>query len=138
MKCLVTILLLFISIGGFAQKQKDLETSVTDLDKALVNKDSVMLKSLLSDELSYGHSNGWIESKREVIQDLFNGKLTYKQINKQSQVVNVVGKVAAVRVVIDVDVEMNGKAIQLKLSVLQVWVWENKHWVLFARQSTKI
>jgi len=132
------IILLFLSTGAFAQKRADLEKAVTNLDMALLNKDSVMLKMLLSDQLSYGHSNGWIESKHDVIQNLFNGKLTYRQINKQSQEMAIDGGMAAVRMVIDVDVEMNGKAIQLKLSVLQVWVWKNKHWALFARQSTKV
>ena len=134
------VILLFISIGAFAQNrdEKTLERSVEELDKALISKDTVVLKRLFSDDLSYGHSNGWIENKQEIIEDLYNGKLTYKQISKQSQKVNVSGDAGAVRLVADFDVEMNGKPIQLKLSVLQVWIWKNKHWVLFARQSTKI
>ncbi len=138
MRCRILILLLFISIGAQAQKQGDLEKAVAQLDMALITKDTVALKMLLDDEVSYGHSNGWIETKRDVIDDLFNGKLTYKQIRQESQSVQVSGKVAYARYVAGLDIEMNGKPIQLKLSVLQVWVWKNKHWTLFARQSTKV
>ncbi|MFI5195490.1 MAG: nuclear transport factor 2 family protein [Chitinophagales bacterium] len=140
MKYFVTILLLFVSFGVFAQKQdtKSLEQATDNLDKALLKKDTVELKMLLSNELSYGHSNGWIESKREVIDDLFNGKLIYKQISRLSQNVSVDGNVASVRSVADLDVVLNGKPVQLKLSILQVWIWKNKNWVLFARQSVKI
>jgi ketosteroid isomerase-like protein len=134
----ILILLLFVSFGAFAQKEADLKNTVLALDKALIAKDSVALQGLLDDEVSYGHSNGWIETKRDVIHDLYNGKLTYKQIRQESQSVKVSGKVAYARYVAELDIEMNGKPIQLKLSVLQVWVWKNKHWTLFARQSTKV
>ena len=139
MRYLLTILLLFVSIGVFAQEkdERSLTKASGDLISALLKKDSVALKLLLSDDLSYGHSNGWIESKKEVISDLFNGKITYKNILGVTDSIKIHGNIASVRMGTDVDVELNGKPVQLKLSVLEVWIWENKRWVLFARQSRK-
>jgi hypothetical protein len=48
------------------------------------------------------------------------------------------GKTASARMTVDVDVLMDGKPMSFKLKVLQVWVWKNKHWQLFARQSVKM
>ena len=47
------------------------------LEKALVAKDTVTLKQLLHKNLSYGHSNGWVQSKEEVVKDLMSGKIIY-------------------------------------------------------------
>ena len=140
MRYFFSILLVCFSILASGQKpdSKTLGTAVSDFDKALVNRDSAILKRLLSDDMSYGHSNGWIQMKKDVIGDLYNGKLTYKAINLKSQNVNMEGNTAAVRMNTEVDVLMDGKPLQLKLNVLQVWVWKDKHWQLFARQSVKV
>ncbi len=59
--------MLFVSVGVFAQKpgQKNLGETAVIFHKALVDKDSVKLRNLLLDELTYGHSNGWIQSKKK-------------------------------------------------------------------------
>ena len=139
MRLIIYILLLFVNTGAFAQGPdvKGLGHSVADLDKALIGKDSVALKWVLSDDVSYGHSNGWVETKREMISDLFNGKLSYNRIVPSKPEIVTNGSVASVRMVADIDVMMEGKPMSFKLKVLQVWVWDNEHWRLFARQSVK-
>jgi hypothetical protein len=84
MRALFIIFLLAVSIPGFAKKANEerLKVAIADFDKALIDKDSIALKRLLSDELSYGHSNAWLENKQEVIADLYNGKLTYKKLTR--------------------------------------------------------
>lgn len=131
-------MLLLVSFGLHAQDAKRLSKAVEDFDKALINKDSVVLKQLLNEHISYGHSNGWMQSKNDVINDLFNGKLTYKQISHKDDQVNIEGNTASVRMVANLDVIMDNKPMQFKLSVLQAWIWKNKEWQLFARQSVKL
>lgn len=140
MRYIFTILSLFVCGSLFAQQPDygSLPHAVADFDKSLETKDTVALKWLLSDKLQYGHSNGWIEKKEDVIKDLFNGKLTYKKIKATDQNVTTDGDVAAVRNTVDIDVLFNGKPMNFKLKVLQIWLWENKHWVLFARQSVSV
>ena len=140
MKYLLTILLLFISIGVFAQRpgENNLGEAAKIFHKALIDKDSVKLKSLLLDGLTYGHSNGWIQSKSEVIGDLYNGKLTYQEINTGAEMLKLEGETGIVRTEMQIKVVMEGKPLELKLKVLEVWQWKNKHWELLARQSVKI
>jgi len=111
--------------------------AVADFDKALLSRDTVALKWIMSDKISYGHSNGWVETKKDVIGDLYNGTLSYKQINPGTPEIITEGNTASVRMMADVDVIMSGKQLQFKLKMLQVWKWENDHWILFARQSVK-
>jgi uncharacterized protein DUF4440 len=135
-----TIFFVCLSVVGLAQKSETrmLNIEVAEFDRALINKDSVTLKRLLNNDLSYGHSNGWIQMKTDVIGDMYNGKLTYKAIESRQGDVRVEGNTAWVRIYSELEVVMEGKPLQLKLNVLQVWVWKNKHWELFARQSVKV
>jgi hypothetical protein len=140
MKYLVAILFIISANCLFAQKPDSLNLlmSVKTLDEALVKQDTIQLGRLLSNELTYGHSNGWVQTKREVIDDLYNGKLSYKNIKGSDKKVVLEGNIASVRMDAEVIAVMNGNVIQLKLKVLQVWIWKNKNWELFARQSVKM
>jgi len=137
--CLFTISLLITSVGVYAQKADtiSLKKAVVELNEALQKRDTVQLKKLLDDKLNYGHSNAWVQTKRDIINDLYNGKLTYTSINAEQAQVIVNGSTALVRAVASLDVVMNGKPMQLKLNILQMWIW-NKGWKLFGRQSVKI
>ena len=79
LKAAVTIAFLLMT-GLVSGQTSFLKDAVTKLDKALVQKDTVTLKQLLHKDLSYGHSNGWVENRNEVIKNLVQGKLTYKKI----------------------------------------------------------
>ena len=140
MRTLLTILLLFVYSAGFADKPDTagLAKAVFELNEALLQKDSVTLKRLLHEKVEYGHSNGWIESRQEVIDDLFSGKLVYhKLVMSEISIVEQNGT-ACVRSKTDIDVALNGKALQMSLHVLQVWIKDKQGWVLLNRQSTKI
>lgn len=126
-----------LSCASFAQ-QPDyaaLNHAIADFDKALETRDSLALKWLLNEKVSYGHSNGWVEDKKEVIADLYNGKLVYKKIAATKPEVTTTGSVAAARSIADIDAALDGKMMSFRLKVLQVWTWEDGHWTLFARQS---
>ncbi len=116
----------------------DLISNIKDFDKALIARDTIRLKELLDDEIGYGHSNGWIQTKRDLINDLYNGKLTYTKISTSEEKLVVEDKAATMRMTAEVDIVLNGSPMQFKLKVLQVWVKKKKHWVLFARQSVKV
>ena len=77
MKYIFTICLLFTSVIGFAQIDSvSLKQAMSDLDKALVTKDEKALLQLLHADVSYGHSNGWVQNKTDIINDLRSGLKT--------------------------------------------------------------
>ena len=140
MKNIITAFFLVVSITTFAQSPdaKALDKAIKNFDKALLTRDSVALKNLLNEKLVYGHSNLWMETKKELIADLYNGKIKYKKIAPENAKINIEGTTAAVRNVSFIDAEMEGKVLSFKLTVLQVWVWTGNRWELFARQSVKM
>jgi len=140
MRILFTILFV-VCFGAAMAQQPDygsLSHAVASFDMALESRDSVALKWLLHERTSYGHSNGWVETKREVIEDLYNGKLVYKKIAATKPDVKTSGTVASARSIADIDAVLDGKFMSFKLKVLQVWLWENDHWTLFASQSVPV
>lgn len=138
MRYLVTISLLFIYCTLFAQDENSLKVAATTFHNALLSKDSVQLKKLLNDKLIYGHSNGWKETKKELIEDLYNGKITYTKIQSSEEHVTIDGNTGCIRATLEIDAIMEGKTLPFRLHGLQVWVWKNKKWQLFSRQSLKM
>lgn len=131
-------ILLICCLNAQSQDSKPLISAARFLNSALIQKDSLLLVKLLHPSLSYGHSNGWVENKQEVIENNVSGYLIYKNILVDSFQCQVSKKYAVIRFQAIHDVILKGKAIQLKLHVCQVWIKFHKHWVLLARQSTKI
>jgi hypothetical protein len=141
MKWLLSLLFVIAALASQARSgdKEQLKAAIDKLDKALLAKDSVILKTVLHQKVSYGHSNGWIETKQEVIDDLFNGKLTYQQIEPTAAAqITVSSGTGIVRTTLRVSVVVQGSPLTLKLKVLQAWVQEKGKWKLLGRQSVKV
>src|SRR5687768_18234352 len=54
--------------------------AVDDLNKAMIAADKAKLEALTADQLSYGHSGGRIETKKEFVDVVAGKKTTYKSI----------------------------------------------------------
>ena len=140
MKVLLTIGLLFISLFVFGQPDSiRLKETMQKLDKALLQKDEVVLKTVLNQDLNFGHSNGWIQTKSDVLNDFKTGKLVYNKIeNNSSAILSINKKWATVKSNTNAEGTVNGTAFKLTLHVMQVWMKTKQGWQLVARQSTKI
>ena len=140
MKYILTICLFFTSAIACAQVDSvSLKEAMSNLDKALMNKDEKALVRLLHQDVSYGHSNGWVQNKTDIINDLKSGKLIYDKIENNSvTIVAINNKWATVRINTNAEGKVNGNSFQFKLHVLQVWLKAKSGWQLLARQSTKL
>lgn len=112
--------------------------AVYELQDALLQKDTFVIKKLVSNNIGFGHSNGWVQSKKQMLDDLYNGKLTYTQMQMQDIVFGIEKNVVAARIKTKVAGTVNGVVFDMWLSVLQVWQKQKKKWVLIARQSVKV
>ena len=133
-------LILFVVNGSFAQVDSvGLKDAMQQLDKALLQKDETVLKSVLHQDLSYGHSNGWVQSKSDVLNDFISGKLTYSKIENNSSAIIVINKeYATVKTNTNAEGLVNGSAFKLTLHIMQFWIKTKKGWQLIARQSAKL
>ena len=133
------VLFLFAVQNSFAQVDSvGLKEVMEQLDKALLQKDENVLQTVLHKEASYGHSNGWIQSKSDILNDFKSGKLTYNKIeNNSSAIVTISKKYATVKTNTNAEGVVNGTAFKLTLHIMQFWVKTKKGWQLIARQSAK-
>ncbi len=134
------VLFLLIAKSSFAQIDSiGLKNAMQQLDKALLQKDEPVLKSVLHKDLSFGHSNGWIQSKDDILNDFKSGKLTYNNIeNNSSAIVKISEMYATVKTNTNAEGVVNGTAFNLRLHIMQFWIKTKKGWQLIARQSAKL
>ncbi|MDZ4794038.1 MAG: nuclear transport factor 2 family protein [Bacteroidota bacterium] len=139
MKKLVVIVLLLNVVFANGQPDKEkLTATLKEFHQALVKKNTVSINQQTDKALSYGHSNGWVETKAEMIKNLETGYTSYKSIKEDSLQVTINENVAHARFVGDYEVSMNGgNTVVYHLKVLEVWVKKGKRWLLFARQAVR-
>jgi Domain of unknown function (DUF4440) len=138
MKLFITVSLMFFSFIGLAQTDEEkLKATVKEFHQALVNKNTISINQQTDKALSYGHSNGWVQTKADVIKDLETGFISYGEIKEDSIVIMINGNMANVRFLANITAKMKETTSNFKLRVLEVWVKKSKRWVLFARQAVK-
>lgn len=118
-------------------EEEKLIIAVKDFHGSLVKKNTVSINQQTDKALSYGHSNGWVETKAELMKNLETGYISYHSFNEDSITVKMNGNLASVRFVADIDVTFKSTTVVYHLNVLEVWVKKGKRWLLFARQAIK-
>ncbi len=117
--------------------EEKLLATVKEFHQTMINKNTISINQQTEKALSYGHSNGWIETKTEMMKNIESGYIKYYSIQEDSLSVLMNGKLASVRFNATIDVELNGIKGNYFLKVLEVWQRKGKRWVLFARQAVK-
>jgi ketosteroid isomerase-like protein len=112
--------------------------AVEALRKAALAKDRKQFEALLSDQLSYGHSAGRIETKTQFIDDATGPRSVWKFIDQTNQTIQITGNNAIVRHNLTGETESAGKSSAVKIGVLMVWQKEDGRWKLLARQAYRI
>jgi len=139
MKYIFTILFLSLSICVVAQTtdEQKLLTTVKEFHQALVNKNTISINQQTDKALSYGHSNGWVETETDMIKNLETNYISYQSFKEDSIKVSSNGNIANVRFLAAIEASLKDSRITYNLKVLEVWVKKGKRWLLFARQSVK-
>lgn len=138
MKRVIFLVLCCLHLELSAQTEQDkLISTLKEFHQSLVTKNTVSINQQTDKALSYGHSNGWVETKNELIKNLETGYISYETFKEDSITVVINGTMANVRFIADINASLNGVAATYHLKVLEVWVKKGKRWLLFARQSVK-
>ena len=129
-----------LALNGFGQSK--MEQMVLDLSKKkfdwLINNQYDSLKPLMDDQLKYIHSNGWVQSKREVIDDSKTGKLIYQKVDVTESAVRLYDKTAIVIGKGKFSGIGNGNLFSLELTYTEVYIKSNGHWLLASRHANKM
>jgi hypothetical protein len=96
------------------------------------------LSAFLHPDLKYIHSNGWIESKDDVLKDLQSGKLVYLKVQVQEAQVRQIAQTAIVTGKGNFKVVMDGKSLDINLLYTEVYVKQKKQWLLISRHANRL
>lgn len=113
--------------------------AVAALTKAMLAADKAKLESLVADDLSYGHSGGVIQDKKDFVDVIASKKTVYNKIELSKQTITVSGNNAIVRHAWESESGTgDGKWNVSKIGVMQVWQKQGGSWKLLARQAFKV
>lgn len=141
MKNILLLILLIVGTQAFSQTAEAEKVNQLHRKKFdwLINRKYDSLNWLMDEQVKYIHSNGWIQSKGEVVDDLKSGKLNYTSVVVEESSVSYFNQSAVV----------TGKGIfkglmtdksefAIHLLYTEVYVRQKKQWKLVSRQATKI
>ncbi|HEX3862673.1 MAG TPA: nuclear transport factor 2 family protein [Stellaceae bacterium] len=115
-----------------------LDKAIEELRAAILGADKAKLAALTAEQLSYGHSDGRVQTKAEFIDGVVNRKAKVKTLTFPDLKVAVTGDAGVARHLYVSDSELDGKASSIKLGALQVWQKQAGGWKLLARQGFKL
>ena len=141
-KSLFSFLFLVCFVFGFSQnyskQEKALLSRVSRLDSLMQNNDSKILE-LFSDDVSFGHSNGWVQNYQDFKTDFESGKVKYQSVHQtELKELKIKNKFANVRRIIAVKGLYKNEIFEMKLSVLEFWICQKGVWKLWSRQSVTL
>lgn len=132
------VLLLLGTVEVQAQDTVGLLKAAASLDAALVQKKDEQIRKLVRKSARYVHSNGWTETRSDLIRNLHNGTLTYTSIQPEERRVSAEGNVGIVRSKGVYEVVMGQKSASYHLKVLQIWRYKRGNWKLVGRTSEQL
>lgn len=133
------LIILFSSLIAWGQSRKEQE--VLQLSHAkfkwLVQKKIDSLKIALDERLTYIHSNGWMQTKNELIADLMSGKLTYESIEIDKDSIRIYPKSAVVTGRGKFVATMAGSTNTYELTYTETYVLQKREWKLVSRHASR-
>lgn len=140
-KKLILFVVLVASVNSFVQAQSKEETAVAaaveKMRKAMIDGSRTDLESIAMNELTYGHSGGHIDDKKEFVEKIASGKSDFVTIELVDQKITISDKTAIVRHKLNAATNDGGKPGEVHLLVLLVWQKQKDEWKLLARQAVK-
>ena len=131
-------LLLTGSAGAQAGDEAAVADAVETLRKGLLDKDKAKLDQVAAPQISYGHSDGRVETKDQFITAVMARKAVVKSLEFPELKVAVVGNNAIARHIYLSESELDGKVTNTRIGALQVWQKQDGAWKLLARQGFRL
>jgi ketosteroid isomerase-like protein len=138
----LVVLLVFSQIIAFAAQDSKVEQAIRRLDEqriaALLQPDFPALERIMSDDFTYTHSSGQVQTKAELLADFKSGKRIFKSLKEEDVQVRIYGNAAIVTgrcTLIGVNA---GKDFELPMRFIEVYSNSNGHWQWVIWQSTRL
>lgn len=120
------------------EQRKEVVAAIDAWRKAVVDKDRAGLERAYHADLSYGHTDGGVETKQGQIDRTIVPNRDFSAVDADHVAVRVYGDVAYVTATYTFHVQPKGEAVRrAKLPGLDVWTKTANGWQLIARQLTR-
>ncbi|WPN60739.1 nuclear transport factor 2 family protein [Pseudomonas sp. P9_31] len=139
-KLLIGFLCLFSGYVAAAPSsgEKEVAAAVDHLTQAMLNKDIPQLQALTAENLTYGHSSGKIQDRKDFIADIETGKSAFKTLEMQNQTITVSGDVALVRHHFSAQAIKGAEIVPTEIENFQIWQKQDGKWLLVGRQAFRL
>lgn len=134
----IIFLTTIVVVNAQSKDETALTMATEQLRNALIDADKAVLENLTATKLSYGHSGGYIDDKKEFVEKLVTGKSDFVSIDLSDQIISVSGNTAIVRHILKATTLDAGKPTEVHLRVLLIWQKQKGHWKLLARQAVRV
>ena len=143
MKKNLLVLFLLISLPFFSQTKKDkIAHHIIALHQKkfdfMILKQFDSLSLILDADLKYIHSNGWVESKEDLLANLKSDKLVYMQVLVSETKVTLTNHVAIVSGKGLFSVILENQTLEIPLMYSEIYVKKRGKWLLLHRHANKL
>ena len=138
MKKLVWILLpalALVAAPGDPKAEKEIAAAMDAYKDAMIHNNAAVLGKLLSDDLTFVHSGGQLESKADVLKSVSTGRNVIIRMEFSESSVRFYGNTALVKCRVDL---WHSETNIVHMNVLHAWVKGAGGWQLAARQATRL
>lgn len=143
MKKNLLVLFLLLSLPFFSQTKKDkIADHIIALHQKkfdfMISKQFDSLSLILDADLKYIHSNGWVESKEDLIANLKSDKLVYEKVTVSETKFTLTNHVAIVSGKGLFSVILENQKIEIPLMYSEIYVKKRGKWLLLHRHANKL
>lgn len=135
----------FVSAQSPAREAKTDESPEKELRRleqqrveALVRADVATLDRILSDDLSYIHSSGKLDTKAEFIDSIKSGAMKYSQMDHEGVSVRMLPDLALISGRSAVRVAANAQQLSFQIRFIAAYARREGRWQMVAWQSTRL
>ncbi len=122
---------------GTVVEREVLETQ-TRRFQAMMDVDIEELDVILSDDLTYTHTSGDIETKVEFLTSLQSQAITYESIKPQETNIRIYGTSAVVTGISAMRISLGEQRLSFSIRFIEVYQKNDANWQLVAWQSTRL
>ena len=114
--------------------ERELKHSIEQFRKGMVEADAGLIRHYSSTNLSFGHSNGVVQTLDEFVDTLESQTEIFKRVALINRNLKVAGRIAIERHHFSADIVYKGELKNFELEVVEVWE-KSDHWRLLVRQA---
>jgi ketosteroid isomerase-like protein len=126
------------TVSAQGKSEAAIAEAVEKLRSAMVSGNRSELEAIASDKLSYGHSSGVIDDKKQFVEKIASGVSDFVTIEFKDQSIIVSDKTAIVRHELHAQTNDGGKPGEVHIRVMLVFQQQDGKWKLLGRQAVRM